>query len=239
MEAKIKTREFSLHQKLIHNLILQSSFINNIGLFNGKTGIALTFAHFQKVTNNEIFNDIAYELIEQVIEQMDKSTDISLSDGLSGVGWGIEYLIQSNFFDGNSIEICKEIDKVMMTRDFKRIHNYSVETGIEGLLHYILIHIKGCMQQESSLLPFDKMYMQDIWNTLNSLSEYQISDNLHFLSDKFKNFYLNEKIDYTPNVIDFTKQPNIEKENFTKLGLGINGGISAILLNDSLQQTNH
>jgi hypothetical protein len=56
----------------------------------------------------------------------------SLDKGLTGIGWGIEYLIQNGSVKGESVEICEEIDYRIMETDPKRITDFSLETGFEG-----------------------------------------------------------------------------------------------------------
>src|ERR1035437_3983241 len=109
--------EFSKEQQIIHQLLLKSGEENNIGLCNGKMGLVLFFVHYSKITCNPIYEDIADELMNEITREIHNYLPIGFDSGLSGIGWGIEYLIQKRFLEGNSLEICEEIDKKLMEKD--------------------------------------------------------------------------------------------------------------------------
>ena len=46
-------QKFEILQSISHNLMLHSSFINNIGLLKGKMGIAIFFYHYYNYTKKE------------------------------------------------------------------------------------------------------------------------------------------------------------------------------------------
>jgi hypothetical protein len=46
-----------LGRRLIDMLLLHSSFIDNLGLLNGKTGIAVFFYHLARQTGNSVYED--------------------------------------------------------------------------------------------------------------------------------------------------------------------------------------
>jgi len=56
----------STEQKIINVLLLNSSFIDNLGLMHGKTGIAIFFFNLARTTKNQIYEDYAGELIDEI-----------------------------------------------------------------------------------------------------------------------------------------------------------------------------
>lgn len=48
---------------------------------------------------------------------------VDFCSGLSGVGWGVEYLIQNKFVDADSDELLEDIDAKIMEWDVRRIKN--------------------------------------------------------------------------------------------------------------------
>ena len=150
---------FSAEQYITNRLLFQSSMERDVGLFYGKMGLVIFFAHYFKYSSLKVFDDTADELMGELNKELfNEAIPVGFAFGLSGIGWGIEYLIQNGFTDDDSLEICKEIDKKIMEKDPRRITNYSLELGLEGILHYVIAHIKGVMAHHSQM-PFDEIYL--------------------------------------------------------------------------------
>lgn len=100
-------------QRIANVLLLNTSFIDNPGLLKGKMGIAIFFYHYARYTGNKIFEDYAGELIDEIYEEINKNTPLDFEDGLTAIGWGIEYLVQNGFVGADTDEILEEIDKAV------------------------------------------------------------------------------------------------------------------------------
>lgn len=100
-------------QRIVNVLLLNASFIDNIGLLNGKMGIAIFFYHYSRYTGNKIYEDYAGELIDEIYEEINTNTPVDFANGLTGIGWGIEYLVDHNFLDADTDEVLSEIDNVI------------------------------------------------------------------------------------------------------------------------------
>lgn len=135
----MNTEKDILLRRIANHLILHSIDIEDIGLFHGKMGVVLFFAHYARYTDSAIYDDFAGELLEEICENIPETLPINLETGLCGIGWGIEYLIQNGFMEGDSNEILTEIDKKVMERDLRRIKDLSLETGLMGISSYINI----------------------------------------------------------------------------------------------------
>lgn len=175
---------FDENERIAHVLMLKSFFLSDIGIFGGQTGVALAMSKFYEHKKNEIFSDFVFDLLELVISKTSKGLPFSFSNVLSGIGWGIEYLIQHKLVEGESVEICEEIDHKIMETDPRRIADYSLETGLEGLLHYVVYHLQGAMKQKSRL-PFDNTYLSDIYSVCKTVKSKNMSETLKQLSDNF------------------------------------------------------
>ncbi|GHS93278.1 hypothetical protein FACS1894203_5810 [Bacteroidia bacterium] len=223
--------EFTLEQQIIHRLLLCSSIERNPGLYHGKIGLILFFANYFELAENPVFEDTGDELMEELMEEIHKGLPIGFESGLSGIGWGVEYLIQNSFVKGDSLEVCEEIDKKMMATDPRRITDYTVETGLGGILHYVLAHIKGVMSQHSEL-PFDKIYLKDLYSAVtNNLRNNEISNDVRLLILKYISFYENKvKLDYSLDLSFVVGDAKIEKEKLNSFPLGLKKGLSGILL---------
>lgn len=228
---KKEIQKFSNFERIANHLMLQSFLQNEVGLFKGQMGVVLAMAQFYKHTNDEIFLDFVYDLLEIILSRVNKGLSFSLSNGLSGIGWGIEYLIQNKFVEGESVEVCEELDLKIMETDPKRITDWSLETGFEGLLLYILYHLQGAIKQGSKF-PFDSNYLSDIYSVCKSIKNKDVNESLHSLLDIYIDFVANKVMpDYNPQIISFTSNlPHIYYDKLTSYPLGMNNGLAGVLI---------
>ena len=139
-------------QRIINTLLLNASFIENLGLMHGKMGIAIFFFHLARETNNAIYEDYAGELIDEIYEEISVNTPLDFENGLAGIGWGIEYLVQNRFIEADTNEVLEEFD----TRILKKIiYNTPTELGLlDGLMGigaYLLIRIQNPQANDDSI----------------------------------------------------------------------------------------
>lgn len=224
----------TLEQRIIHKLLIHSAFLNDIGLLNGKMGIVLTFAHLYKRYENPIYDDMAENVLESLINKINKYTPVGFGSGLTGIGWGIEYLLYNNFLKGNSLAICKKIDKIIMEKDPRRIDDISLENGLEGLLHYVLAHLSA-VKPKINKQPFDKVYLNDLFTNLNLIKSKNISKKFLYLIELYNNYILTGKISYKFDIKEFIKPVKLNTTmEISQVGLGIFNGIAGNLLGKTL-----
>lgn len=138
----ILKRTFSREECVKNILLLNSSFIKNLGLMHGKMGIAIYFFHLAKETQNVSFRDFAEKLIDEIFEEIDISTPLDFENGLAGIGWGIEYLVQEGFIEGNTDEVLKDIDnQLLLFKDLFR--GMKFPNSLIGLGTYFLKRIQN------------------------------------------------------------------------------------------------
>lgn len=183
---KNKCAIFTKEEKMLNHLILHANDVPNaIGLLDGKMGIALVLAHYARYSRKKEIEHAADFLVENVMNQLTTTVSIDFANGLSGIGWGIEYLIQNNYMKGCGADILQDLDERIMQVDVTRIKDWSLEKGLLGILHYVLYHLQGA--NKSELRVFDKPYLAS-W-----LSILKDNEDLHKLLqkglDKEKDFY--------------------------------------------------
>ncbi|MDR1883477.1 MAG: hypothetical protein LBR26_11965 [Prevotella sp.] len=221
---------FILEQKLIHHLMLNASFSKDIGFFHGQTGIALFFYHYSRHVNNPVYADFADDLLDNILDKIHNRLPDTFSSGLTGIAWGIEYLIQNNFVAGNSNDICEEIDVRIMGLDPRRMSPEFIEKELEGFLHYILMRTIGSVNQ-SGVLPFDEIYRHDLLQVFmdlrkqektNETSQTFISQYLAFVSGK-------EALNYQSNLLSFIDESEINGKDILSSPLGLKTGLAGLL----------
>jgi lantibiotic modifying enzyme len=145
------------NQNTINTLLLNSSFINNLGLMHGKMGISIFFFHLARQTKNKIYEDYAGELIDEIYEEITDNTPVDFENGLAGIGWGIEYLVQNKFIEADTDEVLEEFDNLI----FKElIYNTPKEigllTGIVGIGAYFLKRVQPAIPKGKNLASNDE-----------------------------------------------------------------------------------
>lgn len=167
MENKIADN--ALIKRVARHLLIYASFIPDLSLYHGKMGIVLFFANYARYTKNPLHDKFAGELLNEIYEEIHTGLPVNFESGLCGIGWGIEYLLQNGFIEGNSDEILSEIDTHVMERDLRRITDYSVRTGLEGISYYIFKRINSPFRKNDRL-PFDETYLAEWKSFASSIS---------------------------------------------------------------------
>lgn len=219
---KNKCAIFTKEEKMLNHLILHANDVPNaIGLLDGKMGIALVLAHYARCSRKKKLEHAADFLVENVMNQLTTTVSIDFANGLSGIGWGIEYLIQNNYMKGCGADILQDLDERIMQVDVTRIKDWSLEKGLLGILHYVLYHLQGA--NKSELRVFDKPYLAS-W-----LSILKDNEDLHKLLQKGLD---KEKDFYKSDLHIFIKQQSRVDTKKLSLGNGLAGKIELLMLNN-------
>lgn len=97
-------------ERILNLLYLSSNCINSLGLLDGKMGISLLFYSYARFSRDEFYKNFAEKLLDEIFEGVDINTPLNIESGLTGIGWGIEYLVSNNFIEGDTDDILQEID---------------------------------------------------------------------------------------------------------------------------------
>jgi hypothetical protein len=141
---KIMETVISTDQRIINSLLLNASFIDNFGLMHGKMGISICFFHLARQTGNQIYEDYAGELIDEIYEEITANTPVDFENGLAGIGWGIEYLVQNGFIEADTDEVLEEFDnRIFKELIYNTPHDIGLLNGLTGLGAYFLKRIQN------------------------------------------------------------------------------------------------
>ncbi|MGI6311817.1 MAG: lanthionine synthetase LanC family protein [Bacteroidales bacterium] len=141
MEKRINIRL----SRIANVLMLNAGFFDNPGLLNGKMGIAIFFYHYSRYSKNKLYEDYAGELLDEIYEEINTSTPVNFENGLTGIGWGIEYLVKNGFVQADTDEALAEIDNAVYKH---RINSpVLINTG-NDLFGYGLYHIARILGHE-------------------------------------------------------------------------------------------
>ena len=133
---------FSRQQRITNTLLLNSSFIENLGLMHGKMGIAIYFFHLARSSNNQIYENYAGELIDEIYEEISIKTPCDFENGLAGIGWGIEYLVQQGFLNADTDEVLEPIENQLQSSR-NQFRGIGLLNGLTGLGAYYLKRLQN------------------------------------------------------------------------------------------------
>lgn len=206
---------------IAHYLMLHGSFINNLGLLNGKMGIILFFYHYAKYTQCKRYEDFANCMMEEVYEEININSPKDFANGLSGISFGVSYLINNKFVKVD-IDILDELDSKIMEWDVKRMSDYSLQTGLAGIGFYVLSRYNA----DTKSIKLPTLYIN---NVLESLLESNDKLCLKIYD------YINNQSNVTECMKEIL-QSTFPGEKMTKhvVNIGIDNGIAGVALNKIL-----
>ena len=122
--------------KIVNHII--NNKIPNYNLLRGGMGVCVFLYTYCHKMNDKKVEDFADTLLDDIIKNINTIKPVSFECGLSGVGWGIEYLFKNNFCLGDIDEILEDID----TAVFKEINGQKkmpidLQNGLLGYLLYL------------------------------------------------------------------------------------------------------
>ena len=147
--------------KIANHLIINASFMSDLGIYHGKMGIVIFFVHYSRYIGNCIYDDFAGELLAEIYEEIHTDTPNNFEFGLCGIGWGIEYLFDNHFVEGEPNDVLEDLDKKIMEKDVLRIADKSFKTGLAGISSYVESRLKS-KNKNKKIRVFDKLYINHL-----------------------------------------------------------------------------
>ncbi len=130
-------------------------------LFEGKSGEMLALAEYSREMNDSKADEMASGLLSELVGSLrNPDSPLTFSKGLYGIGWSFVYLLRHGFLENGLESELAYIDRRIMERDVLRVDDLSMETGIGGILAYVIARMG--MAQDISKCMFDKMYMSHL-----------------------------------------------------------------------------
>lgn len=141
----------------------------NHGLINGNIGISIFYYHLARKTSNSEYEKLADELLDKAYTNLSSTTPLDFENGLAGVGWGIEYLVQNKFTEGNTDEILEEIDnKVFRLLNEEAHTSIELTNGLTGYLFYLISRLKN---HETPASMAERINRELLIQTINRIDE--------------------------------------------------------------------
>lgn len=206
---------FTQEQLLLHQVVLHANDVPARGLFEGQMGIVLALSEYARARKLRPLKIAINFLLDQVLDNLSTEMPLDFANGLTGIGWGVEYLLQNKFQRGQGADICAAIDQKLMQQNILRQTDLSLEKGLEGWLHYIVAHLQGA--QRSGRQVFDAKYLQDCAQVCRHLLMQNKSSPLRDLCKTFMTMVQGQPADYQFDLAHLIVQH--PKLNTPELGL--------------------
>lgn len=195
-------------RKIIDYLLLKSPFLQDIGLFHGKMGIAVALYAYANRYQDNLIEEYAWDLFQQVYDGVHMDMPIGLEYGLSGIGYGTTLLCEQGYVECDLNSILSDIDAKIMERDPRRIKDFSVRSGAGGIQFYLALRQKN----GDPLLTFDKQYLVELHSAM--------------VNRMMPNF--------EGSIINILNEPLFTKSEYIDKPIGIDGGSAYYILKNIL-----
>lgn len=124
-----------LLNQIANVLYINLQHMEENGLLKGKLGIAVFFYKYSRYTGNMMYANFADEILDYVLDGLKKKSVMNFAEGLSGIAWGIDYLMKNNFVDVDK-DILNDIDQIVKEIniiDFSKELEYTLPLFSKGL----------------------------------------------------------------------------------------------------------
>lgn len=159
---------------ILSRLLINYGQIQDISLMSGKMGGVLFFMAYARKTGISAYCDFCDELLDDIYNHIHQGMPIGLFEGLTGIGWGIEYLLKNGYADGAVDEILNDIDNLVVEHDPQRMTDLSLESGLGGVLFYVNSRLQYG-ENRSLNTPFDLSYIASLSKAIHRPSFLDIS----------------------------------------------------------------
>jgi glycosyltransferase involved in cell wall biosynthesis len=216
-------------KKIAHSLIIDSQSITDLGIIGGRMSIILFLFHYSEYLKERIYHEIAETLLDNLVDELHADQSVFFYSGLSGIGWGIEYLYQNGFIKGDMNEILRELDEKIMEINPLKIKDLELNYGLGGIVHYILARLYT-VHRENKENPFDECFLKNLYYRIESIIENKTDCDSIDVFIKFETYYnlniLNEKL----SLYDIACFPENYIEKNCYIGLYGSAGIGLKLI---------
>lgn len=138
-----------------------SATIPDPGLYKGKAGWMLFFCLYARYSEQDEYDKKASELWNELCHSIHGQLPVCFDTGICGIGWCIVYLQENGAIEDDIESLVHIIDKKVMERDPLRIDDWSLKSGLSGILCYVLCRLGSTARQGKTTF-FDPRYFSDL-----------------------------------------------------------------------------
>jgi len=136
-------------RRISHILLINGGFMDNPGLYTGEMGLALFFFRYAHYTQNGLFAQYGFDLVDKAQSRIHAGTPIDYKQGLTGLGSVLEYLVQCGYIKADTDAILEEFDRKLF--DLENLPSLSLE-DLFGIGYYALWRMTGASKLKYRIL---------------------------------------------------------------------------------------
>ena len=177
MTLKTKIEKAILSQLLQINKLLEgiTPSEGSPGLFHGKMGLAIYFFALARKTNSSDHQSQTEKIIEEVYNEAGKVTfPVDFENGLSGIAWGLCYLIKNDYVNADPDEILEDVDDRIFSYLNENMEKLplGISQGLLGYLVYYTYRLENAGDSGDQVIQYiHSRVVTDILNRLTQLIE--------------------------------------------------------------------
>lgn len=140
---------------------------DDISLYSGDMGALLAILSFLQIKSSisedaESCEIKIVQLLDNICNKLQQEQPVSFAHGICGIGWGLIFMIRHELTDENFQSEFAIIDELVQERSPIRIKDLSFESGLGGILCYVINRI--ALLKENETMPFDEHYIVELKN---------------------------------------------------------------------------
>jgi hypothetical protein len=193
-------------------LIKQASFIPDIGLFNGKMGIALFLHRYAKYSKQRKYKLYAKELINEIVEELSVTMPVGIEDGACGIRLGFEYLAKNNYISLKSNDTFDELNDFV---EQSKPDDIDERTFFSQGLYWVLLKKKSLPNEKfERLLNYLYLNIEKISTKRILLFPQLIQSLLYIVWECLRDEVYLEKVEYIFNKLSILIKNKLFVEDF-------------------------
>jgi lantibiotic modifying enzyme len=87
---------------------------SDVGLFGGKTGLALLLFYYEALANDEMYGDTALDMVSDVFDRVNDGYYYhTFATGTAGIGWAFDHLVRRDYIESEPDLILADLDPLL------------------------------------------------------------------------------------------------------------------------------
>lgn len=133
------------------------------GLYTGLMGIAIFLYHYMRLDKNSLA--VADACMDRLIVNLDKISSLDLASGFAGIGWGIEYLVENEFCEGDTDDLLNEVDTLIENLNISDLIDISIASGLGGIVQYVICRMNSARKKRRKS-PFSNSFIKTLYQKI-------------------------------------------------------------------------
>ncbi|MBD5293477.1 MAG: glycosyltransferase [Bacteroides sp.] len=165
----------------IRQIIQFYSSTTSSGVCNGMLAGLITLIHYQANNpNNKEIKHLINTLLKRIPSAI-RTTEVTFQDGLSGIGWGLIYLISNNLISESFHKELLLIDQIISEYPLTEVITTGFFNGIGGIIAYVATRLQFSVSTNTkhnlseSLLNFFDLRITEIMNNTDDYLTYNFA----------------------------------------------------------------